>query len=68
MPGSSRIRSTRPSVPAGIHCYSTEEVRRRIEEGWQLLAINSELRMMMDAASRSVREIGLTASGDLARY
>ncbi len=55
-------------VPAGIHCYSTEEVRRRIEEGWQFLAINSELRMMMDSAARTVREIGLTASGDLARY
>src|SRR5213596_2647252 len=35
-------------VPAGIHCYSAEEVRTRIEEGWQFLAIGSELRMMLD--------------------
>src|ERR1700704_478174 len=38
-------------VPAGIHCFSAEEVRRRIEEGWQFLAINSELKMMLSGAS-----------------
>src|SRR5204862_3607001 len=37
-------------VPGGMHCYSPEEVRTRIEEGWQFLAVGSELRMMLDAA------------------
>jgi 4-hydroxy-2-oxoheptanedioate aldolase len=55
-------------VPAGIHCYSAEEARQRIAEGWQFLAVGSELRMMMDAAGAIVRTIGLTAKGELARY
>lgn len=55
-------------VAAGIHCYSPEEARARIEEGWQFLAIGSELRMMMDAANGVVKKAGLTAQGDLARY
>jgi 4-hydroxy-2-oxoheptanedioate aldolase len=55
-------------VAAGIHCYSPEEARARIEEGWQFLAIGSELRMMMDAANAVVKKAGLTAQGDLARY
>src|SRR5438552_6073118 len=32
----------RNGVPAGIHCYSAEDARQRIEEGWQFLAIGSE--------------------------
>src|SRR5712691_8098438 len=42
-------------VPAGLHCYNPEEARARIEEGWQFIAIGSELRMMMDAAGDIVR-------------
>src|SRR5438309_6072720 len=34
-------------VAAGVHCTSPEEARHRIEEGWQFLAIGSELKMMM---------------------
>src|SRR6516225_3217527 len=37
-------------VPAGIHCFSGEDARQRIEEGWQFLAIGSELRMMLSGA------------------
>jgi 4-hydroxy-2-oxoheptanedioate aldolase len=55
-------------VPAGIHCYSAEEAKVRIAEGWQFLAVGSELRMMMDAAGQMIRTIGLTAQGELARY
>src|SRR5262249_25705524 len=39
----------RNKVPAGLHCYNAEEARHRIDEGWQFIAIGSELRMMMDA-------------------
>src|SRR6186997_1377698 len=35
-------------VAAGVHCYSPEDAKARIEEGWQFIAIGSELRMMMD--------------------
>jgi len=55
-------------VPAGIHCYSAEEAKQRIAEGWQFLAVGSELRLMMDAAAAMVRTIGLNAKGELARY
>src|SRR6266446_4936778 len=30
-------------VAAGLHCFSGEDARRRIEEGWQFIAIGSEL-------------------------
>jgi 4-hydroxy-2-oxoheptanedioate aldolase len=55
-------------VPAGLHCYGPEEARARIEEGWQFIAIGSELRMMMDAAGDIVKRTGLTTQSDLARY
>ena len=55
-------------VPAGLHCYSPEEAQARIAEGWQFIAIGSELRMMMDAASDIVRRTGLGTQADLARY
>jgi 4-hydroxy-2-oxoheptanedioate aldolase len=55
-------------VPAGLHCYSAEEARARIEEGWQFIAISSELRFMMDAVGDVVKRLGLRQQGDLARY
>ncbi len=38
----------------------------RIEEGWQFIAIGSELRMMMDAANDVVKRTGLGVSSELA--
>ena len=55
-------------VPAGVHCYSPEEAKARIEEGWQFIAIGSELRMMMDAANDIVKRTGIGAQSELARY
>jgi 4-hydroxy-2-oxoheptanedioate aldolase len=55
-------------VPAGVHCYSPEEAKARIEEGWQFIAIGSELRMMMDAAADVVKRTGIGTQTDLARY
>lgn len=37
-------------VPAGIHCGSAEEAQQHIQDGWQFLAITSELKMMTDGA------------------
>ncbi len=45
-------------VPAGIHCFSAEEVLMRIEEGWQFLAINSELRMMLEGVKNVLDRLG----------
>src|SRR5262245_17847953 len=55
-------------VPAGVHCFSPEEAQARIEEGWQFLAIGSELRMMLDAVGDVVRRTGLSAQAELAKY
>jgi 4-hydroxy-2-oxoheptanedioate aldolase len=47
----------RHKVPAGVHCYNAEEVRRRINEGWQFLAVGSELRMMLNGAAETLKGI-----------
>lgn len=59
----------RNNVAAGLHCGSPEEAKVRIEEGWQFLAVASELRMMLDSANRVVREMGLGKTrAEIAKY
>lgn len=48
-------------VAAGIHCFTPEEVLMRIEEGWQFLAINSELRMMLEGVKNVMDRLGCKA-------
>jgi 4-hydroxy-2-oxoheptanedioate aldolase len=56
-------------VAAGVHCFSAEEANQRISEGWQFIAINSELRMMLDGAGTILRGLtGNRARPDLAKY
>jgi 4-hydroxy-2-oxoheptanedioate aldolase len=56
-------------VAPGLHCGSAEEARLRIDEGWQFLAIGSELRMMLNAAADTVRQLqGDRAKGEMAKY
>jgi 4-hydroxy-2-oxoheptanedioate aldolase len=57
----------RIKVPAGIHTFSIEEAKMRIEEGWQFIAINSELKFMTEAAKSVVSALGRNA-GEVARY
>lgn len=57
----------RNNVAAGIHTFSVEEARHRIEEGWQFIAINSELRMMMDSATATLKGLG-AAAGEVVKY
>src|SRR6516225_9059644 len=45
----------RNKVPAGVHCYNAEEARQRIAEGWQFLAVGSELRMMLNEATEALK-------------
>jgi 4-hydroxy-2-oxoheptanedioate aldolase len=54
-------------VAAGVHCGSPEEAKMRIAEGWQFIAITSELKMMLDGATAVLKGLGRT-QGDLARY
>jgi 4-hydroxy-2-oxoheptanedioate aldolase len=59
----------RHKVAAGLHCTSGEEARHRIEEGWQFVAISSELRFMLNGASAELQKLGgARAKGDMAKY
>lgn len=66
-----RIREAakRQGVPSGLHVHSLADAKRRIAEGWQFIAIGSELKCMLDEASAIVREIDpANAAGELAKY
>jgi len=55
-------------TPVGLHVQTTDDVTRRIEEGWQFIALGSELRFMTLEAQRCVSALGLKKAADLARY
>jgi len=56
-------------IPAGIHTFSPDEAKQKIAEGWQFIAINSELKFMVDAAKRSLDAItGQASGGDAVKY
>jgi 4-hydroxy-2-oxoheptanedioate aldolase len=55
-------------TPVGLHVQSVEAVEKRIAEGWQFLAIGSELRMMVTEAQKLATGLNLKRGGDLARY
>src|SRR6476620_1238486 len=42
-------------TPGGLHVQTPDEVKKRIAEGWQFLAIGSELRMMVSRAQEIVK-------------
>ena len=56
-------------TPVGLHVQTVAQVEQRIAEGWQFIAIGSELRMMLAQATDFVQKLNLKSkSGDLARY
>ena len=57
-------------VPAGIHCGSADEANQRIADGWQFLAVGSELKMMLDGVAAQVQKLGVHGGvrGDMAKY
>jgi 4-hydroxy-2-oxoheptanedioate aldolase len=55
-------------VAAGYHCMSAEEARHRIEEGWQFIAISSELRLMMDGVNAVLQRLGAAQQKPAAAY
>jgi 4-hydroxy-2-oxoheptanedioate aldolase len=52
----------------GIHVFSVEDTRRRIDQGMQFIALSSDLGMLMQQAKSVVMELGLSTNSDLARY
>lgn len=55
-------------TPVGLHVFSIEDVKKRISEGWQFIAMNSELKFMTTEAQHVLEALGMKKSGDLARY
>ena len=56
-------------TPVGLHVQTPEQVQQRISEGWQFIAIGSELKMMMNSAQQIVSALDLKSdTADLARY
>ncbi|MFO0951413.1 MAG: aldolase/citrate lyase family protein [Isosphaeraceae bacterium] len=59
----------RQGVPCGIHVFSSADALLRAEQGFQFIAVNSELKMMLESASALVSAVN---PGDeregLARY
>jgi 4-hydroxy-2-oxoheptanedioate aldolase len=55
-------------VAPGLHCMSGEEARHRIDEGWQFVAIGSELKMMLQGTAEVLRRLGATKAGEMAKY
>jgi 4-hydroxy-2-oxoheptanedioate aldolase len=59
----------RNNVPCGLHVFTIEDAKRRIDEGWQFLAVNSELKFMLQGATELVKAIDPSAAtGAGAKY
>lgn len=54
----------RLGVPVGKHCFDASEVRRRIHQGWQFLALASDARFMLSAAQAEFEALGLNKEPD----
>lgn len=57
-------------VAPGVHCGSAEEANLRIAEGWQFIAIGSELKMMLSGAAAEVKKLagGAGPKAEMAKY
>ncbi|MBM4074366.1 MAG: 2-dehydro-3-deoxyglucarate aldolase [Planctomycetes bacterium] len=55
-------------TPVGLHVQAVEACQKRIAEGWQFIALGSELRFMVAESQRIVQALNLKATSDLARY
>jgi 4-hydroxy-2-oxoheptanedioate aldolase len=66
-----RIREAcaRNKVASGLHVQTIEQAKRRIDEGWQFIAVASELKFMLQGASEVARQIHPElGTGELAKY
>ena len=56
-------------TPVGLHVQTIDAARQRVKEGWQFIALGSELKMMVTQAQEFVQALEIkTQRGDLARY
>lgn len=55
-------------TPVGYHAQTPEHGLELAKQGWQFIAIGSDLKFMMDSASAAVEGLQIAAGSDLARY
>jgi 4-hydroxy-2-oxoheptanedioate aldolase len=59
----------RHGVPCGLHVQTAADASRRAAEGWQFIAVASELKFMLEGADALVRTVNPDrARAELARY
>jgi 4-hydroxy-2-oxoheptanedioate aldolase len=58
----------RNKVAPGIHTFGLEEARMRIDEGWQFIAVGSELKFMVEGSKKVIDGLGKSAGEQLAKY
>src|SRR5262249_18404560 len=66
-----RIReaSPRQNLPCGLHVQTAADALRRIAEGWQFIAVASELKMMLEGSGNIVRQLNAEKpAANLANY
>ena len=66
-----RIREAakRNNVPSGLHVQTPADALRRAKEGWQFIAVASELKMMLEGAAALAQAANPGRAGaELARY
>jgi 4-hydroxy-2-oxoheptanedioate aldolase len=63
-----RETAVKHGVAPGMHTLTVEAVRRRLAEGWRFLALGSDLAFLAGAAQAAVKELGLGAAKETARY
>jgi 4-hydroxy-2-oxoheptanedioate aldolase len=56
------------SVPAGIHVADAAQAQRRIQEGWQFIAVASEAGFMLSKAGEITKALGLGRGGAGVKY
>jgi 4-hydroxy-2-oxoheptanedioate aldolase len=66
-----RIREAcaRNGIASGLHVFSIPDAQRRIAEGWQFVALNSELKFMLEGATSLLEAVHPErVSAELAKY
>lgn len=59
----------RHGIPCGLHVQTAADASRRAAEGWQFIAVASELKFMLEGADALVRAVNPGRAGaELARY
>ena len=55
-------------IPSGIHVADANAAKRRIDEGYQFIAVTSETGMMLTKAKQITGELGIGANRAVAKY